>query len=162
MSGFAQLLEKIVSGDELAKAKSLCITHTASKKTDMKKGVEGRLAAIPSPAAYCKFCTKLMLHTVAWMPWLVRCTETGTSYYRIDDSAEPALAAAMQKARAAMVSAMSAASSLRPVPRQTPITAQQRQLLDALDATGFCTSVWEWPALDGIVQAGLDALRQHD
>ena len=94
--------------------------------------------------------------------WLVRCTDTGTSYYRVQDSAEPELAAAMLKARSAMVSAMSAASNLRPVPRQTPITAQQRQLLDALEATGFCTSVWEWPALDEIVQAGLDALRLHD
>ena len=94
--------------------------------------------------------------------WLVRCTETGTSYYRIDGSADPEVAAAMQKARAAMVSAMSAASSLRPVPRQTPITAEQRHLLVALEATGFCASVWEWPALDEIVQAGLDALRQHD
>ena len=94
--------------------------------------------------------------------WLVRCTETGTSYYRVQDSAEPELAAAMQKARSAMVSAMSAASCLRPVPRQTPITAQQRKLMDALEATGFCTSVWEWPALDEIVQAGLDALRRHD
>ena len=67
--------------------------------------------------------------------------------------------AAMRIAADAMVTAMCNASALQPTKQETPITLQQRALLDQLEATGFNTSRWEWRSLMDVVEAGVKEMK---
>ena len=67
--------------------------------------------------------------------------------------------AAIRIAADAMVTAMVKASELQPTKQETPITLQQRALLDQLKATGFNTSRWEWRSLMDVVEAGVKEMK---
>jgi len=67
--------------------------------------------------------------------------------------------AAMKIAADAMVAAMLEASKLKPTNQSTPITVEQRALLDQLEATGFNTSHWQWASMAEVVEAGIKELK---
>jgi hypothetical protein len=88
--------------------------------------------------------------------WLLTTTEGSKAFERLIEPASAELAAAMRIAMSAMVEAMHKASELRP--QQTPITPEQRRLLDELASTGFNASIWTRASLHDVAQAGIDAL----
>jgi aspartate aminotransferase-like enzyme len=67
--------------------------------------------------------------------------------------------AAMKCAMDAMIDAMSNASMLQPTTQTSPITLEQRDLLDKLEATGFNASWWRRNSLRDIVEAGVKELK---
>lgn len=67
--------------------------------------------------------------------------------------------AAMKIAADAMASCMSKASDLQPSMQTTPITLEQRALLDQLAATGFNASTWSRASFMDIIDAGIKELK---
>ena len=67
--------------------------------------------------------------------------------------------AAMKLAADAMADCMSKATELQPSKQTTPITLEQRALLDQLRATGFNTSTWTRASLMEVIDAGLRELK---
>ena len=81
-----------------------------------------------------------------------------TSYLHNVDPAKAATLAAMKLAKEAMVKALQEASDYKPSER--PITKEQRELLDKLQATGFNSCIWVRESTYGIVEAGLKVLEE--
>lgn len=82
----------------------------------------------------------------------------GASYCRDVDMDKASVLSAMKVAQRAMGDAMLKASELQPTKQSTPITQEQRDLLDKLRETGFNTSVWTRESIAGIIRQGMDVL----
>lgn len=75
------------------------------------------------------------------------------------DIAAASVRAAMKIAADAMVDSMGRAADLQPSKQTSPITLEQRALLDQLAATGFNTSTWTRGSFMDIIDAGLRELK---
>lgn len=81
-----------------------------------------------------------------------------TSYLHNVEPDKAGLLAAMKIAKDAMIEAFNNASDLRPAQQTTPITQEQRNLLDKLAATGFNSEIWIRESAQGIIDAGMKVL----
>lgn len=82
----------------------------------------------------------------------------GTSYLHNVELDKAPVLAAMKVGQETMLDAMREASELQPVKQTSPITQEQRDLLDKLHETGFNTSRWTRESLVGIIEAGMKAM----
>ena len=83
-----------------------------------------------------------------------------TSYLHNVEPDKAGVLAAMKIAKDAMVQAFMEASDLRPANQPVTITQEQRDLLDKLKATGFCTEMWIRESAQGIIDAGMKVLEE--